>query len=111
MGAGIFSFNPQAKLNGQWYALQPLHLEGQGFKEYPDRSSYQLNQLNFIAGLGLRYELNSVFNARLELVHRILRTDYLDDVSNIMSIPIFFIVISRQTRLRLPGNYITGQMS
>lgn len=82
VGAGIFSFNPQAKLNGQWYALQPLHLEGQGFKEYPDRSSYQLNQLNFIAGLGLRYELNSVFNARLELVHRILRTDYLDDVSN-----------------------------
>ncbi|HWR33074.1 MAG TPA: hypothetical protein VN451_06095 [Chitinophagaceae bacterium] len=83
IGAGIFSFDPQAKLNGQWYALHPLHLEGQGFKEYPDRNIYQLNQLNIIAGLGLRYELNSVFNARLEFVHRILRTDYLDDVSNI----------------------------
>jgi hypothetical protein len=83
IGAGIFSFDPQAKLNGQWYALQPLHTEGQGFDEYPDRKIYQLNQLNFMAGLGLKYEINSVFNARLEVVQRFLKTDYLDDVSNL----------------------------
>ena len=82
IGAGIFSFDPQAKLNGQWYSLQPLHTEGQGFAEYPDHKIYQLNQVNIIAGLGLKYEINSFLNARLEFVHRILSTDYLDDVSN-----------------------------
>lgn len=81
VGASIYSFDPQAKLNGQWYSLQPLHTEGQGFAEYPDRKSYQLTQINFIAGLGIKYEINSVFNARLEFVHRFLTTDYLDDVS------------------------------
>ena len=83
VGASIYSFDPQAKLNGQWYALQPLHTEGQGFAEYPDRKSYQLTQINFIAGFGVKYEINSVFNARLEFVHRFLTTDYLDDASNV----------------------------
>jgi len=82
VGAGIFSFDPQAKINGQWYSLQPLHTEGQGFDEYPDRKNYQLTQVNFIAGLGFKYEINSMLNARLEFVQRILTTDYLDDVSN-----------------------------
>ena len=80
-GAGVYKFDPQAKLNGQWYALQPLHLEGQGFPEYPERKIYQLTQLNAIGGLGLKYEINSVFNARLEFVHRFLFNDYLDDAS------------------------------
>jgi hypothetical protein len=80
-GIGYFSFDPQAELNGQWYALQPLHLEGQGFKEYPGRKNYSLSQINFPVGIGVKYEINSFLNARLEIVHRILTTDYLDDVS------------------------------
>ena len=80
-GVGYYSFDPQANLNGQWYSLQPLHTEGQGFKEYPDRQPYKLNQFNIAMGMGLRYEINPQFNARIELVHRILSTDYLDDVS------------------------------
>jgi hypothetical protein len=68
-------------LNGQWYSLQPLHLEGQGFAEYPDRKTYNLTQVNFIGGFGVKYEVNSFLNARLEFVHRFLTTDYLDDVS------------------------------
>jgi hypothetical protein len=80
-GIGYFSFDPQAQLNGQWYSLHPLRLEGQGFAEYPDRKPYELSQVNFLAGLGLRYELNSLLRVRLEVVHRILKTDYLDDVS------------------------------
>ncbi len=80
-GVGYFSFDPQAKLNGQWFALQPLRTEGQGFAEYPDRQPYKLSQINFGLGLGVRYEINSSFNARIEVNHRILRTDYLDDVS------------------------------
>jgi hypothetical protein len=82
VGASIYSFDPQAKLNGQWYSLQQFHLEGQGFAEYPDRKNYQLTQVNIIAGAGIKYEINSTFNARLEFVHRFLSTDYLDDVSN-----------------------------
>lgn len=81
VGIGYFSFDPQANLNGRWYALQPLRTEGQGFAEYPGRKPYKLSQVNFPVGLGVKYEVNSFLNARLELVHRILMTDYLDDVS------------------------------
>ena len=81
LGVGYFSFDPKAYLKGQWYSLQPLHTEGQGSETYPDRKPYKLNQLNVAAGGGIRYELNSMFNARLEFVHRFLNTDYLDDVS------------------------------
>ncbi|HNR16747.1 MAG TPA: hypothetical protein PKG90_08805 [Chitinophagaceae bacterium] len=80
-GVGYFSFDPQANLNGQWYSLQPLSTEGQGFAEYPDRKPYKLNQLNLAAGLGVKYEVTSLINARLEVNHRFLMTDYLDDVS------------------------------
>lgn len=89
-GVGYFSFNPQAKLNGQWYALQPLHTEGQGFAEYPDHKPYKLNQVNVAAGIGLKYEVNSFLNARVEINHRFLRTDYLDDVSTIYIDPSLF---------------------
>jgi len=82
-GIGYFSFNPQARLNNEWYSLQPLHTEGQGFAEYPDRKPYKLNQVNIPLGFGVKYELNSSFNLRLEFVHRTLFTDYLDDVSNV----------------------------
>lgn len=80
-GVGYYSFDPQAKLNGQWYSLQPLHTEGQGFKEYPERKNYQLSQINFAAGLGMRYQISPLLTTRLEFVHRFLTTDYLDDVS------------------------------
>lgn len=89
-GVGRYSFDPQAELKGQWYSLQPLRLEGQGFKEYKDREQYQLSQFNIAAGLGLRYEINSLFSARLELVHRVLTTDYLDDVSTAYVDPALF---------------------
>ncbi len=81
IGVGYYSFDPQAELNGNWYRLQPLRLEGQGFSQYPDRKQYQLSQINLLGGLGLKYEINSQFNARLEFVHRKLFTDYLDDAS------------------------------
>jgi hypothetical protein len=79
-GIGYFSFNPQARVNGQWYDLQPLRTEGQGFREYPDSKPYKLQQLNIPIGVGVRYEISPVLNARFEIVHRILRTDHLDDV-------------------------------
>lgn len=80
-GVSIFHFNPEAKLNDRWVSLQPLHTEGQGFREYPNRNNYKRTQFNFSVGMGIRYELSALFNLQLELVHRILLTDYLDDVS------------------------------
>jgi Domain of unknown function (DUF6089) len=82
-GIGLFTFNPEANLNGHWYALHPLRTEGEGFKEYPDRKSYNLTQINIPLGIGVKYELGSSMNLRLEIVHRILFTDYLDDASNV----------------------------
>lgn len=80
-GVGMFKFNPQAELNGQWVDLQPLHLEGQGFPEYPDRKNYKLTQVNFPVGLGAKYYVTETFSVGLEVVHRFTRTDYIDDVS------------------------------
>jgi hypothetical protein len=80
-GIGYFKFNPQAKLYSNWVDLPPLHTEGQGFAEYPNRKVYQLSQINFPLGAGIKYELTPNINLRAELVARILQTDYLDDVS------------------------------
>jgi opacity protein-like surface antigen len=80
-GISYFSFNPQAKLNGRWVDLQPLSTEGQGFAEYPDRKPYKLNALGIPLGGGVKYELSSMFNVRLEFMYRATNTDYLDDVS------------------------------
>lgn len=81
VGVGFFHFNPQATLNGALVDLQPLKTEGQGFAEYPRAKEYQLNQISFPIGAGARYDISSVLNIRIEMVYRILRTDYLDDVS------------------------------
>ncbi|MBS1654151.1 MAG: hypothetical protein JSU05_04830 [Bacteroidetes bacterium] len=90
-GIGFFSFNPQTKLNGRWYNLQPLHTEGQGFLEYSDRKPYKLQQVNFPLGFGIKYEISALLNTRFEFVHRILTTDYLDDVStNYINPSLFF---------------------
>jgi len=80
-GVGIFHFNPEACFNNGWVLLQPLRTEGQGFKEYPNRPVYKLTQFNFPVGIGIGYELSALLNLRLEIIHRILLTDYLDDVS------------------------------
>lgn len=80
-GVGIFSFRPQTNLNGIWIDLAPLHTEGQGFAEYPERKPYALTQFNFPFGIGCKYEASALLNFRLEILHRFTRTDYLDDVS------------------------------
>lgn len=80
-GIGFFTFDPKAELNGQWYSLQPLRTEGQGFPQYRDRKPYSLQQRNYHIGAGFRMELTDFIVARLEIDHRILNTDYLDDVS------------------------------
>ncbi|MBI3883637.1 MAG: hypothetical protein HY305_05345 [Sphingobacteriales bacterium] len=80
-GIGYFGFNPQAEYNGTRVALQPLHTEGQGYAEYPNRKPYKLHQVNFPLGFGFKYEVSPLVNIRAEMVYRVLKTDYLDDVS------------------------------
>jgi hypothetical protein len=94
-GISRFTFSPQGNLNGRWVNLEPLRTEGQGFAEYPKSKRYKLAQMNVPIGLGIKYELSSLINARIEIVHRILFTDYLDDVSGTYIDPALF------------GNYLT----
>jgi len=98
-GIGYFHFNPQTKLNNNWIDLQPLHTEGQGFKEYPDRKIYSLNQICVPLGIGAKYEATSFLNLRLELVWRIISTDYLDDVSSRYIDPVYFPAYLNGTKL------------
>lgn len=90
-GIGVFHFNPQAKdSTGNWVDLQPLHTEGEGFPQYPNRKEYSLTQINFPVGVGLKYEISDKINIRAELMWRILQTDYLDDVSTTYIDPKYF---------------------
>ena len=81
VGVGVFHFNPKAKLDGKWYELQPLHLEGQGFDEYPTRFNYKLTQMYIPVILGVRYRIKDNYLISLSAVFRQTFTDYIDDVS------------------------------
>ncbi len=91
-GVGMYHFNPKAKdVNGTWVALQPLHLEGQGFPEYPDSKPYKLTQKNLLFGFGIKYYVKENVYIGFEILHRKLFTDYVDDVSHNYYIdPIYF---------------------
>jgi hypothetical protein len=86
IGLGVYHFNPQglysSPTEGQiWVDLKPLHTEGEGFSEYPDRKNYSLIQLNIPLGAGIKYYFTENLNVSFELIHRKLFTDYVDDVS------------------------------
>ncbi len=91
-GVGVYHFNPEARdVDGQWVKLAPLHLEGQGFAEYPDSKPYKLTQMNVLMGVGFKYYFKENAYLGLEILHRQLFTDYVDDVSNNYYIdPIYF---------------------
>ncbi len=82
-GVGVFNFDPQTKDdNGKNVRLHPLRLEGQGFPQYPNSKPYKLTQMNVLAGIGAKYYVKENFYLGLEILHRKLFTDYVDDVSN-----------------------------
>ena len=95
IGIGVFHFNPQGSLtdaNGNitWYDLKPLHTEGEGFPEYPNRKNYALTQVNIPMGLGAKYYLSDRVNLSLEFLYRKTFTDYIDDVSTTYIDPALF---------------------
>lgn len=86
LGVGMYKYNPQGSLtdgngNQRWYYLKPLHLEGQGFDEYPDRKEYNLTQINIPMGVGAKYLLTEKINISFEILLRKSFNDYVDDVS------------------------------
>lgn len=82
-GAGMFHFNPKTKdIDGKMVELAPLRLEGQGFAEYPDSKPYKLFQKNLLVGFGFKYYIKENMYVGLEVLHRKLFTDYVDDVSH-----------------------------
>mgnify|MGYP001553336719 CR=1 FL=1 len=86
VGIGVFHFNPKGEYiapdgSSKWVPLQPLHLEGQGFAEYPDRKPYSLTQMEIPMGFGFKYYLKENMYVGMEVLHRQTFTDYVDDVS------------------------------
>lgn len=79
-GGGVFLFNPKAKYNGVWYALQPLGTEGQGI---PDSGldRYKRYAFSFPVGIGVKYNVTRRLGIGLEIGNRYTTTDYIDDVS------------------------------
>lgn len=73
-GVGYLFFNPAARLDGEWHALQPLKTEG---------VSYSRSQIVLPYGLGMRLRVGPFFNLALEGGYRTTFTDYLDDVSTV----------------------------
>ena len=67
VGIGVMKFNPKAELDGQWVALHPLRLEGQGMAEYPDRKQYSLTQLEIPMGFGIKYYIKENLYVGLEV--------------------------------------------
>jgi hypothetical protein len=111
VGIGMMKFNPKAELDGQWVALQPLRLEGQGMSQYPDSKPYKLMQKEIPMGFGFKYYMKENMYIGLEILHRQLFTDYIDDVSTGYIDPVYFdsylsaADAAKAKRLFYRGNY------
>ncbi|MEJ7647327.1 MAG: DUF6089 family protein [Chryseolinea sp.] len=72
-GLGALYFNPKAKYQGEWHALQPLRTENKKYSRF---------QPVIPLGLGARIKLDPFFNILVEAGYRFTFTDYLDDASS-----------------------------
>lgn len=90
IGVGVLHFNSEAELNGQWYKLKPLRLEGQGFAEYPDRKPYALTKVYVPINMGVKYYFNNKWALSTGMMSRLTFTDYIDDISTTYIDPSLF---------------------
>ena len=79
-GIGVFYNNPRAKIDGKYYALQPLRTEGQ-------IDPYSKFQVAIPFGFGFYYTYARIHRFGLDLGFRITFTDYIDDVSTLYPDP------------------------
>lgn len=77
-GISIFSFNPQAQLDGVYYDLQQLGTEGQGLEG--ERDLYSLTSVGIPFGIGFKVHIGRYVSICAEWGLRYTFTDYLDDV-------------------------------
>ena len=86
-GIGIsgFYFNPKAKLNGRWVALQPLGTEGQGL--IAGTKKYSLFQFAIPGSFGFKANITKKIALNIEFQYHYTFTDYLDDVSSDSYVP------------------------
>jgi hypothetical protein len=77
-GIGAFYFNPKGKyIDGQYYALRPLHTEGEGL---PGGSkTYYPVSVCIPLGLGAKFAINQQWSIGAEYGIRYTFTDYIDD--------------------------------
>jgi len=80
LGAGVFSYDPYAYLDGKKEFLRPLGTEGQ-IAGYKGRKQYSTMAFCFPLGAGVKYNINEKMNLSFEISQRFTTTDYLDDVS------------------------------
>ena len=85
VGLGVYHFNPKARIEGKWYALQPIGTEGQNYMD--TRKPYSLYQFCIPMGLIAKYSINKRWAISGEVGVRFLFTDYLDDVSTTYADP------------------------
>jgi hypothetical protein len=81
IGASVFNFNPQAKLNSEWYSLHGLGTEGQGSTIDGVPKPYSLTSIAIPFGLGVKISPSRFLSLGLEWGIRKTFTDYIDDVS------------------------------
>lgn len=77
-GMLVSSYNPQAKLDGQWVNLRDYGTEGQFTGD-----EYYTTALGINYGIGLKLDLTYEWSLNFELNARQLFNDYLDDVSTV----------------------------
>ncbi|UAY51836.1 type IX secretion system protein PorG [Ferruginibacter albus] len=85
IGAGIFTYDPYAYVQGRKVYLRPLGTEGQNIN-YKDaegnvRSPYGSMAFCFPVGIGIKYNISNRTNLSFQITHRLTNTDYIDDVS------------------------------
>lgn len=81
-GIGFFHYNPYTfDAKGTKYFLSNYNTEGQGF--IPGKKPYNKFDFNIPVGAGVKYALSDDINIGFELGLRVLKTDYLDDVSGV----------------------------
>ncbi len=76
-GISYNMFNPKAKLDGRWVALQPLGTEGQGIDDNP--APYKKTAIGWPVGLGAKYALSRKIAVGIEISNTYTNSDYIDD--------------------------------